>query len=1144
MPSLASLFFGRLANHYRARRAQRSAARRALQFQPLEPRLLFSADLVGTVEWDPGAAPLFPDAHAEATVRVENVGDATAKSAKVSLYASVDDVLDASDVLLGTGQIHGKLKPGAAQDVRVDLDFDEDLQPGEYQLLALVDSSNKVRESDESNNLALGPVFDFAWKFGDLPGHHGSDKLTMRDADGTKVKFHLEGAGTGELTWDGEAWDLQVTGTNERSVLSIQTNGQGDGRVTLDDIHIAGPLAALIAPKMDLTGTLAMEDSLGLGLLIGSATDALIAIPSIEGRWFWGLGVQGIAILGDLEDSQILIGADLGADGQLGGNGANADAFGSGELGKLFIGGDVESSFIRVGQDPVDGIFDNGDDVLLEGSIDAIKIFGEMSDDSRVVASDLPRWAYIDGRRVDTSTDPRFISQLDDDNIAPSVTIDQAAGQADPATDSPIEFTVLFSEPVFGFDATDIDLSGSSLTGLTAMVTGSGASYTVSVSGMSASGTVVASIGAGAATDAAGNASLASTGTDNTVTFVVSNLAPVLEAIGDQEVDEGTTLSFDADATDADLPANTLVFSLDAGAPAGATIDAVTGEFSWTPTESDGPGEYAITVRVTDSGTPALSDFETILVTVNEVNLAPVLEAIADQGTLVNQLVSFQATAVDPDEPANTLTFSLVGTAPSGATITSDGLFEWTPSAFGTFSITVQVTDSAGLHDEDTFDVTVVAPPRVAIDDVLLVEPDDGESVEAVFRVMLSGPAPVPVTVSYANLATYNATAGVDFVATSSTLTFAPGETEKTFSITVLGDTLAESDEQFAYDIFNPVNAVLSSKTQGFTVILDNDDGATRVAIERRTVMEGDSGTTTLVFDVLLSSPSESTVTVDYTTIGFDAGVGSDFGFASGTLTFAPGETSKTVSVDIIGDTEAESDERFTVRLTNPSGATISAFSQDLNVQIINDDGPGLMMAASMGSAETAGEAPEAAQLEATLDAAVMLWTQALGADDPRLALLAGLAIDVADFSGAELGTLAGNTILIDADAAGHGWFVDLTPAGNSEFRLRADASLLSATPRSDAFGRMDLLTVVMHEIGHVLGFDHEDAAIYAVMRDELDTGVRYTTAMPKFDLAAPAAGKSGAHIAWDDWGGDWAPAHKPRAGLLGRSFADFILRR
>jgi hypothetical protein len=76
-----------------------------------------------------------------------------------------------------------------------------------------------------------------------------------------------------------------------------------------------------------------------------------------------------------------------------------------------------------------------------------------------------------------------------------------------------------------------------------------------------------------------------------------------------------------------------------------------------------------------------------------------------------------------------------------------------------------------------------------------------------------------------------------------------------------------------------------------------------------------------------------------------------------------------------------------------------------------------------------------------------------------------------------------------------------------------------------------------------MLGFDHEDASRYAVMGDELDAGVRYTTAAPRFDLDAPAAGKSGAHIAWDDWGGDWAPAHKPRAGHFGRSFADFLLR-
>ena len=99
-----------------------------------------------------------------------------------------------------------------------------------------------------------------------------------------------------------------------------------------------------------------------------------------------------------------------------------------------------------------------------------------------------------------------------------------------------------------------------------------------------------------------------------TVTVGEVNQAPVLGAIGDQSIDEGSTLSFTATATDDDTPANTLTFSLGAGAPAGASIDPETGEFTWTPGEDQGPGEYEITIIVTDDGTGTLSDSETITV--------------------------------------------------------------------------------------------------------------------------------------------------------------------------------------------------------------------------------------------------------------------------------------------------------------------------------------------------------------------------------------------------------------------------------------------------------------------------------------------------------------------------------------------------
>ena len=65
--------------------------------------------------------------------------------------------------------------------------------------------------------------------------------------------------------------------------------------------------------------------------------------------------------------------------------------------------------------------------------------------------------------------------------------------------------------------------------------------------------------------------------------------------------------------------------------PTGASINASTGVFSWTPGEADGPGSYTFNVVVTDNGNPALSDSETITVTVNEVNVAPVLGAIGNQ---------------------------------------------------------------------------------------------------------------------------------------------------------------------------------------------------------------------------------------------------------------------------------------------------------------------------------------------------------------------------------------------------------------------------------------------------------------------------------------------------------------------------------
>ena len=201
-------------------------------------------------------------------------------------------------------------------------------------------------------------------------------------------------------------------------------------------------------------------------------------------------------------------------------------------------------------------------------------------------------------------------------------------------------------------------------------------------------------------------------------------MAPVLGDIGNKVVDELTTLTFTATAGDADIPADILTFSLDVGAPAGATINPVTGQFNWTPNETQGSGTYSVTVRVTDNGVPSLDDAETINIMVNEVNVAPVLGAIGNRVVDELDALTFTATATDFDIPINLMSFSLDAGAPAGATIDPvSGVFSWTPTEAqgpGTFSVTVRVTDNGvpNLSDAETISVEVQEvnqPPAVTV---------------------------------------------------------------------------------------------------------------------------------------------------------------------------------------------------------------------------------------------------------------------------------------------------------------------------------------------------------------------------------------------------------------------------------------------
>src|SRR5207249_747385 len=141
------------------------------------------------------------------------------------------------------------------------------------------------------------------------------------------------------------------------------------------------------------------------------------------------------------------------------------------------------------------------------------------------------------------------------------------------------------------------------------------------------------------------------------VTVNEVNADPFLDPISNKTVDEGTLLSFTVTASDPDIPANVLTFTLDPGHPDDADIDPLTGLVTWPPAELDGPGVYGVTVRVTDNGVPALSHTRSFSIMVNEVNVAPVLAAIGNQPVNEGNTLSFTASATDADLPANSLTF-------------------------------------------------------------------------------------------------------------------------------------------------------------------------------------------------------------------------------------------------------------------------------------------------------------------------------------------------------------------------------------------------------------------------------------------------------------------------------------------------------
>jgi hypothetical protein len=279
------------------------------------------------------------------------------------------------------------------------------------------------------------------------------------------------------------------------------------------------------------------------------------------------------------------------------------------------------------------------------------------------------------------------------------------------------------------------------------------------------------------------------------------------------------------------------------------------------------------------------------------------------------------------------------GSAVAGTDYNSaSGTLTFTPGVVSkTVPVTVNPTSVA--HANRYFSVSLSAPTNATIvsgtgtgtlvDDavapyVTVNNPSvasGSTSTTMTFTVTLTSPTPNPVTVNYAT-SNNSAVGGSQYTPTTGSLTFAPGTTVQSVPVTILPDTVKTSNLSFYLNLSSPTNATLSNPSYGLGTILNTavDPG---LSVGDVTMNRPTSGTASEVFTITLAPASPNTVTVNYGTSDGAAHAPTDYTTTTGSTTFSPGQTTKQVTVPIVGDAARTNDLYYYLNLSSPVNAQL-----------------------------------------------------------------------------------------------------------------------------------------------------------------------------------------------------------------------------